>query len=97
MFTSESFAHSFTNLDPFKKLIVEFPILHLRKSKITNLCSAYKDVGILHLLMYIRDTKETEWTNLLHASHFDQATKFIRRLALGLHVAFMLTFITLEN
>ena len=79
--------------EKYRSLAIEFALLHLRKSKITNACSAYKDIGMLHLLMYMRDTKDTEWATLIQTSHIDQATKFIRRLSLGLHVAFMITFL----
>ena len=30
----------------------EFPLLHLRKSKIVDICSGYKDAGIVPMLMY---------------------------------------------
>ena len=39
----------------FEQFLPEFPILHLKKSKITNLFSTYKDAGILHLLKYMKD------------------------------------------
>ncbi|WAR27995.1 hypothetical protein MAR_013699 [Mya arenaria] len=39
----------------------ESPSLHLRKSKLTILCSAYKDAGILHILKYMRDEEFQEW------------------------------------
>ena len=76
----------------YDSVIPEFPVLHLRKSKITNLCSAYKDLGMLHLLMYMRDTDDQEWAKLIESAHIDQATRYIRRLALALHMAFMVSF-----
>ena len=80
--------------DPkYDSVIAEFPVLHLRKSKITNLCAAYKDLGILHLLMYMRDTDDQDWAKLLSSSHIDQATIYIRRLSMALHISFMLTFL----
>ena len=41
--------------DPkYKVFLVEFPLLHLRKSKISILFSAYQDVGIVKILQYMR-------------------------------------------
>ena len=49
----------------YSSILPEFPVLHLRKSKITNLFAAYKDLGILHLIMYMRDTEDQEWAKLI--------------------------------
>ena len=37
--------------------IPEYPILHLKKSKINNICSAYKNAGIIQVLKCMRDEK----------------------------------------
>ena len=77
----------------FEQFLPEFPILHLKKSKITNLFSAYKDAGILHLLMYMKDTdNEADWTDLVSLSNIETAAKNIKRLALALHLAFLVRF-----
>jgi hypothetical protein len=60
-------------------------------SKITNLFSAYKDAGILHLLKYMKDTdNEADWTDLVSLSNIETAAKNIKRLALALHLALFL-------
>ena len=73
--------------------IPEFPLLHVRKHKITILFSAYKDVGIVQLLRYMRDEEEEDWRKLLSAEHIDTATRHIRRLSITFHLAFLVTFI----
>ena len=42
----------------YNVLLPEFPLLHLRKSKITVLFGAYKDAGIVQILKYMRDEKK---------------------------------------
>ena len=71
----------------------EFPLLHVRKHKITILFSAYKDAGIVQLLRYMRDEEEEDWRKLLSAEHIDTATRHIRRLSITFHLAFLITFI----
>ncbi|CAC5397540.1 unnamed protein product [Mytilus coruscus] len=39
----------------YRSFLPEFPLLHLRKSKITNLISAYKEAGLIHILQYMKD------------------------------------------
>ena len=80
--------------EKYKSIIPEFPVLHLRKSKITNLCSAYKDLGVVHMLLYMRDTKDVEWVKLIENAHIDQATTYVHRLSLALHMTFMVTFLS---
>ncbi|XP_053383815.1 uncharacterized protein LOC128550010 [Mercenaria mercenaria] len=70
----------------------EFPCLHLRKSKIRILCSAYKDAGIMHILEYMRDEEFQEWRKLISAEHIEMATRYIRRLSVALHIAFFIKF-----
>ena len=41
----------------------EFPLLHLRKSKITIQFSAYKDAGLVQLLRIMRDDDRSDWSN----------------------------------
>lgn len=46
----------------FNCLLPEFPVLHLLKSKITNLISAYEPAGIRGLLKHMKDDdEETDW------------------------------------
>jgi hypothetical protein len=40
----------------------------------------------------MRDTDDQEWAKLIESSHIDQATRYIRRLSLALHLSFMVTF-----
>ena len=50
----------------FNCLLPEFPVLHLLKSKITNLISAYEPAGIRELLKYMKDDdEETDWKKLV--------------------------------
>lgn len=47
----------------YKRYLPEFPLLHLRKSKITNLFAAYKAAGLLVLLKFMVDGSEKlEWS-----------------------------------
>lgn len=76
----------------YEAFLPEFPVLHLRKSKVTILCSAYKDAGLLHIMTYVRDAALQEWTHLIQAEHIDKATRYIKRIALGFYVAFVISF-----
>ena len=78
----------------YQVFLPEFPCLHLRKSKITNLCTAYKDAGIIHILRYMRDDDTQEWSKLISAEDINKASRYIRRLSLAFHVAFMSKFLT---
>ncbi|CAC5403427.1 unnamed protein product [Mytilus coruscus] len=87
------------NKDPvFRQLLPEFTVLHLKKSKITNLFSGYKDAGILHLMKYMKDKdKDSNWVDLL-SSNIETAARYIKRLAFAIHLAFFLQFVsTLTN
>ncbi|MCW4344649.1 MAG: hypothetical protein N0E48_15030, partial [Candidatus Thiodiazotropha endolucinida] len=72
----------------------EFPCLHLRKSKITNLCTAYKDAGLLHILKYMRDEETQEWSKLISAEDINKASRYIRRLSIAFHLAFVAKFLS---
>ena len=72
----------------------EIPLLHLRKSKITNLCTGYKEAGIVQLLMYMNDDeKERDWMKLVESTHIDHATRNIKILSLTIHLFLMVLFI----
>ena len=74
-------------------ILPEFPVLHLRKSKITNLISAYKSCGLIHILQYMKDEDtEKDWTKLLSIDNIEKATRNIWRLATALQIAFMTAF-----
>ncbi|XP_071085902.1 uncharacterized protein [Haliotis cracherodii] len=77
----------------YAKFLPEFPLLHLRKSKVNTLFSAYKHAGLVELLMVMRDQDVTEWSKLLTADHIDTATRHVRRIAQALQMAFLLKFI----
>ena len=72
--------------------VPEFPILHLRKSKITILFSAYKDAGLLHLLQFMKDDENPDWCSLISIQHIDTATTHVKRLAVSFHVALFSKF-----
>ena len=77
----------------FEQFLPEFPLLHLRKSKINILFSAYKHAGLVQLLMYMRDDSRQEWSKLITAQHIDEATRCVKRLSQGLHIALLISFI----
>ena len=77
----------------YRAFLAEFPLLHLRKSKITILFSAYKDAGLLHILKYMRDDDRQEWAKLITAQHIDLATRNVKRLSQALHLSFLVCFI----
>ena len=70
----------------------EFPLLHLRKSKIVNICSGYKDAGIVPMLMYLHDDDESDWMKLVNIQNIEIATRNIKRLSATLHISFLITF-----
>ena len=78
----------------YKAFLPEFPILHLRKSKITTLLSAYKDTGLGHLFRYMRDESTKELSSVVGLHHIDVATKHIKRMGQSLHVAFFIKFMS---
>ena len=77
----------------YKTFLPEFPLLHVRKHKITILFSAYKDAGLVQLVRYMRDDEEEDWRKLLSAVHIEMATLHIRRLSIAFHLAFLITFV----
>ncbi|CAC5385091.1 unnamed protein product [Mytilus coruscus] len=77
----------------YQIFLPEFPILHLRKSRICNIFSGYKNAGLVHLLGYMRDDNTDEWSKLLSERCIDDATTVIWRLSLSLHLSFFLQFI----
>lgn len=77
----------------YQIFLPEFPILHLRKSRICNIFSGYKNAGLVHLLKYMRDDNTDEWSKLLSERCIDDATTVIWRLSLSLHLSFFLQFI----
>ena len=77
----------------YQQFLPEFPALHLRKSKIVNLFSAYKTAGLLHLLKFMKDSEqEDDWMKLITIQNIDTATRNIRRLSMALHLAFFVRF-----
>ena len=78
----------------FQKQILEIPALHLLKHKIVNICSSYKEAGILHILKYMRDDDtQEEWGRLVSIDNIKKATRMIRRCAIGFAIAFQVAFI----
>ena len=78
----------------FKRIIKEVPLLHLQKMKVTNLCSAYKDAGLLHIIKYMHNKPdEDDIAKLLDMNVIRHATRHIKRLALALSLAFQIVFL----
>ena len=62
----------------YSAFIPEFPLLHMRKSKINNIFSAYKSAGLIQMLQYMRDDENQEWTKLASAEHIETATMNVK-------------------
>ena len=77
----------------YRVFLPEFPLLHLRKSKITILFSAYRDAGLIQLTKFMKDDGEDDWRKLVSIQHIDMATQQIRRIAMSLHLAFLVVFL----
>ena len=76
----------------YRVFLPEFPLLHLRKSKITILFSAYKEAGLVQLVKFMRDEEHSDWTKLVSVQHIDVATRYVKRVALSLQLAFLVVF-----
>ena len=83
-----------TNQKKYDVFLPEFPCLHLRKSRITVVFSAFKSAGLIELLQIMRGEENTDWAKLISANHIDVATRNIMRLAISLRLAFILKFST---
>lgn len=60
----------------YQIFLPEFPVLHLRKSKITNLISAYRTAGLIHILHFMKDQEiEKDWSKLLSIDNIETATR----------------------
>ena len=82
------------NNPKYRVFLPEFPLLHLKKSKITTLSSAYKDAGLLKLLKYMTDhDKDDDWSKLLTPANIEAATRNIKRLTVALQLAFIIAFL----
>ena len=78
----------------YQIFLPEFPMLHLRKSKITNFLKAYKYAGFSQLVNYMRDeATEKDWSKLVSVNNIEKSTRIINRLSCALHVAFIIQFI----
>ena len=77
----------------YELFLPEFPLLHLRKSKITTLISAYKNAGLTQLLRYMLDDEKKECAKLVDPTDIDIATTKISRVSKALHLAFLVRFI----
>ena len=71
--------------------------LHLAKQKMVNICSAYRSASLFHILKFMKDDKEEEWARLVSIENIRNATRTIRRLALGFSLAFIVKFIQQRN
>ena len=76
----------------YQVFLPEFRLLHLRKSKINILFSSYGEAGLVQILRIMRNEDQDEWAKLISIQHIDMATKHVRRLALALHLAFLISF-----
>ena len=78
----------------YQTFLPEFPVLHLRKSKITNLISAYRSSGLIHIIQFMKDQElEKDWSKLIGIANIETATRNVWRLSVALHIAFMLKFV----
>jgi len=77
----------------YKRFLPEFPLLHLRKSKITTLISGYDKAGLKTLIRYIQDTNEPDFSKVLRSDKIDKCTQVIRRLASALNIVFFIKFL----
>ena len=59
--------------EKYRIFLPEFPLLHLRKSKITILFSAYQDAGLIQLTKFMKDDGEDDWRKLVSVQHIDMA------------------------
>lgn len=76
-----------------KQFLPEFPVMHLKKSKITNLFTAYKDAGVLHLLKYMKDAdNDSDLTDVTSVINIEAAANNIKLLTLILHLALLISF-----
>lgn len=78
--------------EKYLAILPEFPLLHLRKSKITILFSSYSDAGLVQLFQYMRDDDRDDWSKLVSAAHIDMATRNVKRIGQALHLAFLIQF-----
>ena len=78
--------------EKYHLFLPEFPLLHLRKSMITILFSSYQDAGLVHMLKYMRDDDQENWSRLISTHHIDAATKNVKRLGQAINLAFLVTF-----
>ena len=82
-----------TNDSKYQVLLPQFPLLHLRKSKIKNLFSAYKEAGIVHMLKYMKDANQDEWMKFLTVKNIDAATRTVWHISMSLHLVFFIKFV----
>ncbi|KAL3841569.1 hypothetical protein ACJMK2_019691 [Sinanodonta woodiana] len=72
----------------YATFLPEFPVLHLRKSKIMNLISAYETSGLIHILKYMRDDDiEKDCSKLVTIENIEIATQNVWRLSAALHIS----------
>lgn len=79
--------------DLFKVYLPEFPLLHLRKSKIINLISAYKEAGLSSLVQFLQETDETDIKKILKPENIESATRFVKRLAMAIQIVLVVKFL----
>lgn len=77
----------------FLKFVPEFPLLHLRKSKITTLLSAYKTTGLGSILRYMQNSEETDLCKLIGLVNIEKGTNVIRRLTYALVIGIFISFL----
>ena len=61
--------------EKYRHFLPEFHVLHLRKSKINILFSAYKTSGLIQLPFYMYNNDKKEWSTLISIEHIDKATR----------------------
>ncbi|VDI78876.1 Hypothetical predicted protein [Mytilus galloprovincialis] len=64
----------------------------LGASSLETPASELHHAGIVHIFKYMRDDNVKEWKKLINPDNIDKATRYIRRLSLSLHLAFICKF-----
>ena len=83
------------NKKAFSVFVPEFPGLHVRKSKINTIGSAYTPAGVKKLIKYMLgdETSNTDWATLVGLANITSATLIIWRLSRALHLSFIIKFL----
>lgn len=77
-----------------KAFVLEFPLLHLTKSTIVCLLSAYSSAGLSHLMTLMgTEDDDKAWQHLSCVTHITTAVKRITRLCVAFQLCLLLKFL----